>query len=263
MMPDTKSDGMNFVDLENPEEDIIGAANDTDRLFISGDDDNDDFDGDDVDNRAQGPMGNEQSASYRGCPCKHPFVAFFHIFFKAASVVVYLLLWIATRNFVVNFVICVLLLAFDFWTVKNISGRIMVGLRWWNEVHEDGTNVWKFESRENRQSTVAPVDSMVFWGALFGFPLLWLFLTFTAIFFGNFEWLLIVVVALVLGLTNVFGYVRCLKDAKTTVYSALARGYIGYVTSSGSGESSGSSARNAISSAVSSFTSNMMGSGQT
>ncbi len=28
----------------------------------------------------------------------------------------------------------VLLLAFDFWTVKNVSGRLLVGLRWWNEV---------------------------------------------------------------------------------------------------------------------------------
>ena len=28
----------------------------------------------------------------------------------------------------------VLLLALDFWTVKNVSGRLMVGLRWRNEV---------------------------------------------------------------------------------------------------------------------------------
>jgi len=29
--------------------------------------------------------------------------------------------------------ICVLLLSsFDFWTVKNVTGRLLVGLRWWN-----------------------------------------------------------------------------------------------------------------------------------
>lgn len=28
----------------------------------------------------------------------------------------------------------VTLLAFDFWTVKNVSGRLLVGLRWWNKV---------------------------------------------------------------------------------------------------------------------------------
>ena len=43
-------------------------------------------------------------------------------------------------SFVFSFVIVVLLLAFDFWTVKNVSGRLLVGLRWWNEVAEDGTN---------------------------------------------------------------------------------------------------------------------------
>ena len=38
---------------------------------------------------------------------------------------------------------------FDFWTVKNVSGRILVGLRWWNEVKEDQT-VWIFEAKPVR-----------------------------------------------------------------------------------------------------------------
>eukprot|EP01050_Picozoa_sp_SAG11_P010429 SAG11_NODE_1041_length_6056_cov_5.902468_6_plen_102_part_00 len=33
-------------------------------------------------------------------------------------------------------VLCILLLAMDFWTVKNVSGRLLVGLRWWNEIME-------------------------------------------------------------------------------------------------------------------------------
>lgn len=37
-------------------------------------------------------------------------------------------------GFVTNFITIVTLLAFDFWTVKNISGRLLVGLRWWNKV---------------------------------------------------------------------------------------------------------------------------------
>lgn len=28
---------------------------------------------------------------------------------------------------------------------KNVSGRLLVGLRWWNEVTDDGGN-WRFES---------------------------------------------------------------------------------------------------------------------
>ena len=53
-----------------------------------------------------------------------------------------------SASFVNVFVVCVLLLAFDFWTVKNVSGRLMVGLRWWSEVQEDGSQHWRFEAQE-------------------------------------------------------------------------------------------------------------------
>ena len=49
---------------------------------------------------------------------------------------------------VLLFVIIVLLLAFDFWTVKNVSGRLLCGLRWWNETGPDGQSVWVFESAD-------------------------------------------------------------------------------------------------------------------
>ena len=32
-----------------------------------------------------------------------------------------------------TFIIVVVLSAFDFWTVKNVTGRLLVGLRWWND----------------------------------------------------------------------------------------------------------------------------------
>ena len=48
------------------------------------------------------------------------------------------------------FLTVILLLAFDFWTVKNITGRLLVGLRWWNKVEEDGTSTWMFESKKVR-----------------------------------------------------------------------------------------------------------------
>lgn len=41
-------------------------------------------------------------------------------------------------SFVIIFVVMVLLAALDFWVVKNVSGRILVGLRWWNEINEAG-----------------------------------------------------------------------------------------------------------------------------
>lgn len=48
-------------------------------------------------------------------------------------------------SFVIIFVVTVLLAALDFWVVKNVSGRILVGLRWWNEINDEGESVWKFE----------------------------------------------------------------------------------------------------------------------
>ena len=47
-----------------------------------------------------------------------------------------------------TFVVVTILSAMDFWTVKNVSGRLLVGLRWWNDVDQAGENNWRFESFE-------------------------------------------------------------------------------------------------------------------
>lgn len=56
-------------------------------------------------------------------------------------------------NSVLIFIIVILLLATDFYYCKNIAGRRLVGLRWWNETSgENGETVWVFESPEVRLS---------------------------------------------------------------------------------------------------------------
>ena len=70
-----------------------------------------------------------------------------------------------SSSYVNTFIMCVMLLAVDFWTVKNISGRLMVGLRWWSEVQEDGSTSWKFEAREEVNTTT--LDVGCFWIGLF------------------------------------------------------------------------------------------------
>lgn len=45
-------------------------------------------------------------------------------------------------------VIVVVLLSLDFWNVRNVAGRTLVGLRYWNEVDEDGESSWVFECRD-------------------------------------------------------------------------------------------------------------------
>ena len=57
---------------------------------------------------------------------KRPWVAFFHFFFRISALVVYLFGTTFSGSFIGVFVTVILLLSLDFWTVKNISGRIMV-----------------------------------------------------------------------------------------------------------------------------------------
>ena len=78
----------------------------------------------------------------------HPVAVVFHLLFRTAAILFYLFSSWFSLSFVFVFVMTVLLIAFDFWTVKNISGRLLVGLRWWNQVNEDGTSIWIFESNK-------------------------------------------------------------------------------------------------------------------
>lgn len=73
--------------------------------------------------------------------------AIFHILFKVLAFAIYLL-FANAMGFILSFVVLTILLSMDFWTVKNISGRLLVGLRWWNHVDEDGQSHWVFESRK-------------------------------------------------------------------------------------------------------------------
>jgi hypothetical protein len=61
-----------------------------------------------------------------------------------------------------TFIIVVILSALDFWTVKNVTGRLLVGLRWWSDFDEKGKEVWKFESYDKEFKSSA-VDASFFW----------------------------------------------------------------------------------------------------
>ncbi len=71
-----------------------------------------------------------------------------HFGFKLGAIVSYLLLNLFLGNLVLVYIIVLILSILDFWVVKNITGRKLVGLRWWNLVREDGTEEWVFESMD-------------------------------------------------------------------------------------------------------------------
>ncbi|TPX64920.1 hypothetical protein SpCBS45565_g05561 [Spizellomyces sp. 'palustris'] len=163
----------------------------------------------------------------------HPTALVFHLAFRTAAIVTYLFCSLATSSFVLPFIIIVLLLAFDFWTVKNVTGRLLVGLRWWNEIKEDGSNEWRFESRENR--IVNATDSRVFWFSLYLAPALWALFAFISVF-RSFMWLLVTIVAITMSMANVIGYTKCEKDAKAKVTNFIAgqgvvQGFVGNMIS--------------------------------
>lgn len=77
-----------------------------------------------------------------------PVVAVFTMIFKLAAVLSFLLLSIFTSNDAIIMLIVLILGSIDFWYTKNISGRILVGLRWWNVINPDtGEEKWIFESK--------------------------------------------------------------------------------------------------------------------
>ncbi|GAA5855246.1 hypothetical protein JCM3766R1_001483, partial [Sporobolomyces carnicolor] len=102
-------------------------------------------------------------------------------------------------------VLVVVLLSLDFWTVRNVSGRVLVGLRFWNQVDEDGTSFWVFESRSPDQPA-NKVDAKMFWIAMYSFPAAWVLLLFVGILKFNLSFLPIVMLALVFNMTNTIGY---------------------------------------------------------
>lgn len=80
------------------------------------------------------------------------------------------------------FILTLLLLSADFYYLKNIAGRRLVGLRWWNEVDTaSGDSHWVFESADPNVRTITATDKRFFWLSLYVTPALWVGLAVLAI----------------------------------------------------------------------------------
>ncbi|MCP9264008.1 Golgi apparatus membrane protein TVP23 [Dirofilaria immitis] len=80
---------------------------------------------------------------------RHPPIVFSHVIFRSAAIFFYVFAYLFTDSFIIHFLIILTLLSIDFWTVKNITGRLLVGLRWWNFVDAEGKNHWRYESAKD------------------------------------------------------------------------------------------------------------------
>lgn len=151
---------------------------------------------------------------------RHPFVCIFHLFFKALALTTFLfgsfLFGGWTGDYVFSFVTTTIFLSMDFWTVKNITGRLLVGMRWWNHIKDDGSNEWLYEAHTDER-VINLTDKTVFWAGLYIWPLCWIVFFIVYLLRLEIEWVLLVVVGIVLSTANLVGYWRCSKEAKRRV----------------------------------------------
>ncbi|KAI9815657.1 MAG: Golgi apparatus membrane protein tvp23 [Phylliscum demangeonii] len=153
----------------------------------------------------------------------HPITLLCFLAFRISSLLVYLFGLLFTSNFVLIFIITILLLASDFYYLKNIAGRRLVGLRWWNEVKAGTSDShWVFESSDPAARAPNATDSRFFWMAMYLQPLLWVALAVVAVVRLQFYWLSLVVIAMVLTITNTVAFSRCDKFGQATSLASSA-----------------------------------------
>lgn len=107
-----------------------------------------------------------------------------------------------------------------------------MGLRWWNQVDEEGKSHWVFESKKGAKAGGRAPERRVFWTGLIAAPAVWLLFFLTSFFTFSFQWTvrnfrcnqchelyyhstllicpqILTIIALGLNLANLYGYIRC------------------------------------------------------
>ena len=168
---------------------------------------------------------------------KHPTAALFHVLFKSLALLFYLFGGLFGQDFKSTSVAVILLISMDFWVVKNVTGRLLVGLRWTNYIDEEGNSHWIFENKnaldkmamhqdlETNQSNQG-ADSAIFWTGLILSSAMWVLLMFASIFKLNVQWFMLVALATVLSFSNLYGYIRCrlgTADMKSSITQFVAK----------------------------------------
>ncbi|KAF8567570.1 hypothetical protein P879_09125 [Paragonimus westermani] len=147
-----------------------------------------------------------------------------HFFFRTMAIAIYFFCTWFTSSFVVPFVLVLISLSLDFWFVKNISGRILVGLRWSSYTNDEGRTCWRFDSRpalpepsgdvtlSRRELSLRAAQTQaarLFWIGLVFAPLVWGVFLLASIFSLHLRWALVCAIALSMSAANVYGFVRC------------------------------------------------------
>uniref|UniRef100_A0A8C4X9W0 Golgi apparatus membrane protein TVP23 homolog n=1 Tax=Erpetoichthys calabaricus TaxID=27687 RepID=A0A8C4X9W0_ERPCA len=157
----------------------------------------------------------------------HPIASFFHLFFRISAIIIYLFCDWFSKSFVACFVVIIILLSCDFWSVKNVTGRLLVGLRWWNQIDEDGRSHWVFEAKkvmtqENHTNSSTEAEARIFWLGLIICPLIWTVFFFSTLFSLKVKWMALVIAGISLQCANLYGYIRCKVGGKHVISTAAS-----------------------------------------
>eukprot|EP00347_Sterkiella_histriomuscorum_P004313 403360921 len=149
----------------------------------------------------------------------HPIICVLQFIFKLVGFLSYLLLNIFVGNLVLVYIVVIISQAVDFYVSKNITGRILVGLRWWSQINEDGTEEWIFESLPDENKNQNKADSRTFWFTTYATPILWMIFVIVSILSFSVSNVTICLFGAMLSFTNLMGYIKCEKNHKSQVGS--------------------------------------------
>lgn len=116
--------------------------------------------------------------------------------------------------------------------VLTCKNRLLVGLRWWSEIQDDGTEKWHFESHDQKNHLNA-IDRRVFWWSQTIVCIFWALLSFLNLISFRLYWVLeffysnnflkgtCTGICLVLSSVNYWGYYKCSKGNLFSSYFCL------------------------------------------
>ncbi|KAM8779228.1 Golgi apparatus membrane protein TVP23 homolog A isoform 3-T3 [Rhynchonycteris naso] len=134
------------------------------------------------------------SASQKAAELRHPLATFFHLFFRVSAIVTYVCCDWFSRSFVGCFVTVLLLLSFDFWSVKVSPNHV----------------------------AATEAEARIFWLGLIVCPMIWIVFFFSTLFSLKLKWLALVIAGISLQAANLYGYILCKMGGESDISKVTA-----------------------------------------
>lgn len=145
----------------------------------------------------------------------NPIVCLFTALFKILTISTFIILGLFTNNESFVIIITILLGSADFWYTKNVAGRLLVGLRYWNYINPSGEEVWAYQSTNEQERPKA--NSTTFWTSQYISTGLWVLLFFWELIRFKFIWCAVAAVCMTFSFTNLYYYLKCSKRQKENI----------------------------------------------